>query len=94
MNSIQDSLRTAFKMTRERHNQDKILTNAERSKRYRQSEEEQYRKGDALNRRILNVRMYEIEKCTKERCWRKTTLMLIKKDKAEKKIIALAAKND
>lgn len=81
-------------MARKRHNQDKILTNAERSKRYRQSEEEQYRKGDALNRRILNVRMYEIKKCTKERCWRKTTLLLIKKDKAEKKIIALAAKND
>ena len=94
MNSIEDSLSTAFKMTRERHNQDKILTNAERSKRYRQSKEEQYRKDDALNTRILSVRMYEIEKCTKEHCWGKTTLLLIKKDKAEKKIIVFAAKND
>ena len=88
MNSIEDSLSTAFKMTRERHNQDKILTNAERSKRYRQCEEEQYRKDDALNRRILNVRMYE------RTLLEKNDSTANQKDKAEKKIIVLAAKND
>ena len=36
------------------HNPDKILTNGERCKRYRQSKEEQHRKGDALNKRLKN----------------------------------------
>ena len=43
LNSNKNTLRTASKMTRKRHNPGKILTNAaKRHKMYRQSKEEQH----------------------------------------------------